>query len=149
MRRHLAVLAALTAIALLLGACSATDTSDADDAATTSTLSNGDGTEESNPAVLEFTTSDGLDYQLPIATCESAGESSISLETGETDFADLAIEASGGTGTVALNDASGHREGTVESVQVGDAGDFVVEGSIDPPDDGDVPATFTAEGSCA
>lgn len=106
-----------------------------------------DGGTASGPTVT-LTSSDGLDSTLDVTSCDNPGETTISLRASN-ESADLELDATGGTGTIVFDSSDGRREGTVDSVQVGDTGNITASGSLTPADDSASPATFELNGSCA
>lgn len=85
-----------------------------------------------------------------IGECTTAGESDIQLQ-GQVDNMALVVEASAMEGTLSVDGGTESDgitlNGTVESVSVGDAGNFTVTGTFGPPNnEGE---EFTLTGSCA
>lgn len=106
------------------------------------------GTGSSQVPTVNLTTSDGVDAALDVTSCDNPGETTISLEaTNET--ADLEMDAAGGSGTIIFDSSDGRREGTVDSVQVGDTGNITASGTLSAADDSAGTATFELTGSCA
>lgn len=108
----------------------------------------GDTSPPSAGATVRLTTSDGLDVTMDVTSCDNPGETSISL-TAETESSDLQMDATGGSGTILYESSEGNREGTVDSVQVGDTGNITASGSLSVADDSADAATFELTGQCA
>lgn len=97
---------------------------------------------------VTLTTSDDINATLDVSSCDNPGETTITLRAS-SESSDLELDASGGTGTIVFESSDGRREGTVDSVQVGDTGNITASGSLSPADDSASPATFELSGSCA
>lgn len=107
-----------------------------------------DGT-PTTKAVLKVS-SPGYDKSFVIGTCSSSGETSVKLN-GQADGLTVALNATNGTGTIAISGATESDgitlKGNVSSVTVGDTGDLTVKGTFGAPNlSGE---QFTATGSCA
>ncbi len=98
-------------------------------------------------STVSLTTSDGVDLTLEIQSCETSGDSDLTL-TASTETADLTVAATGGTGPVKLDAPDGDREGRADSVTVDDDGDFTATGPLTLADDTAQPATFELTGNC-
>ena len=85
-----------------------------------------------------------------IASCTNAGETDLVL-AGQADNITIQVDAPDGTGTLSVDGGTEGDgitlNGTVESVTVGDAGDFTVTGTFGEPNLAG--ETFTLTGTCA
>lgn len=113
-----------------------------------STSTSGDTAPSGAGQTVRLTTSDGLDVTMDVTSCDNPGETSISL-TAETESSDLQMDATGNSGTIFYESSDGNREGTVDSIQVGDTGSITASGSLGVADDSADPATFELTGQCA
>jgi lysozyme family protein len=96
---------------------------------------------------VNLTTSDGLATTLDVKTCSFVGEQGLQLEA-ENETNKLTVAAEDNAGTISLASADGDREGSVESVEVGDHGEFVATGMLTLASDGAEPADFELTGTC-
>lgn len=114
----------------------------------TSTTPDGDLSGGEGPEVS--LTSASFDKSFTVATCTNPGESDLSL-TGQADNMSIAVDATGGTGTLSVDGGTEGDgitlNGEVDSVSVGDDGSFTVTGTFGEPNN--VGETFTLTGSCA
>lgn len=102
---------------------------------------------EGPPATIESAV---VTNTFAVQLCDNPNETTLRMSAITADGFTLDVDAADGTGTISLgggNESDGiSLSGTVDSVQVGDAGDFTVTGVLADPD-GDAPYTLT--GSCA
>lgn len=109
----------------------------------------GGGDAASGPSVSVSSASYGKDFV--IGSCTNSGETDLVLQAEASGNNVLLIDASGGTGTLSIDGGTEEDgiilNGTIDSVTVGDAGDFTVTGTFGEPNN--VGETFTVTGSCA
>ncbi|MFI5044236.1 MAG: hypothetical protein ACHQDC_05545 [Acidimicrobiales bacterium] len=141
------LVAGLIGLAFVAAACGDEDDSGADDTTTTTTTT-AKAEEDFAPGTGLVTTSDGLDASLTVHECTSDGETDIRFEAVSPDGGKLVVIADGNQKSVTWRAPSEEREGTVETIQVGDTGNFTLSGKLTTADDSAAPATFELVGTC-
>lgn len=151
--RTIAILTLATAIGVL-GACSDDDdagsstTSSSDTTAPTDTTGGDDGEGALDGAAQVTISSDVLDATYDVQSCDNPSESDLELsaEDAGTGIA-LSVSVQDGSGTIHIEGGDEQDgillDGTVDSLEVGDAGDIVASGSFDTGE------SFELSGSCA
>lgn len=143
MARQLRILFLLLSLAIAITACGGDDDTTGDGGSDGATTTAG-----GDVATVALTTSDGGSFTLDVTSCENPAESTVRL-SARSETADLAIDATDGEGTLNFSSADGDRQGSVESAQVGDAGNVSITGPITPAGGGDESETFEVTGRCS
>jgi len=140
------LVAGLIGLAFVAAACGDEDDSSQDTTTTTTTTTK--EADDFAPGTGLVTTSDGLDASLTVHECTSGGETDIRFEAVSPDGGKLVVIADGNQKSITWRAPSDEREGTVETVQVGDTGNFTLTGKLTIADDTATPATFELVGTC-
>ena len=96
----------------------------------------------------KLTTSDGIDAAITVHTCTNTGETDLAFDGDGPDAGRLTVNAENGQKSITWTSSTDQREGTIDTVQVGDTGNFRVTGKLSIADDSAQPATFILVGTC-